>query len=136
MLSTERCHGEPLECYFRRNRAPVFTRSPPFQRRLSPLAATGRTALTNYLMPSLLCALLFYGYRLAGSVGPARGLLVAASLYGLQLVFSRWWLGRFRFGPAEWLGRSLTYKRLQLLRGPAQGATRCRDEQNVPPGRP
>jgi uncharacterized protein len=30
-----------------------------------------------------------------------------------------WWLKRFRFGPAEWLWRCLTYWKLQTFRTPA-----------------
>ena len=42
--------------------------------------------------------------------------IAAAGLIAVQLVVSPWWLARFRFGPAEWLWRSLTYGRLQPMR--------------------
>jgi uncharacterized protein len=43
---------------------------------------------------------------------------VAASLiiFTLQIIYSRWWLARFRFGPCEWLWRSLTYGKRQPMR--------------------
>jgi len=82
------------------------------------LAAAGRMALTNYLMQTVLCSLIFYGYGLAlfGSVpriGQA-GILVA--IWALQLWWSPLWLDRFRFGPLEWLWRSLSYRKRQPFR--------------------
>ena len=88
------------------------------RRLLKPLAAVGRTALTNYLAQSLVCTLIFYSYGLGyfGEAGPAAGLLLTIGIYALQIPFSNWWLGRFRFGPAEWVWRSLTYGRAQPMR--------------------
>lgn len=70
-------------------------------------------ALTNYLLQSLICTSLFYGYGLGfyGRVGAAPGIALSLSLLGLQVAFSRWWMGRFRFGPVEWLWRKLAYLR-------------------------
>ena len=78
---------------------------------LMPFAAVGRMALTDYLMQSVLCTLFFYHYTtgLYGRVGPAWGLVPTVVLYGAQVVFSNWWLERYRFGPMEWLWRGLTY---------------------------
>ena len=89
-----------------------------WQRRLAPLAAAGRMALTNYITHSLVGALLFYGYGLGlyGRIGVGVGALIVLALYGAQLVFSTWWLRRFNFGPLEWLWRSLSYGRWQPLR--------------------
>lgn len=84
---------------------------PGWRRRLEVLAPVGRMALTNYLMQSLVCVPVFYGFGLG--VGPWLGMpgrfAAFALLFGAQIVVSRWWLARFRFGPAEWLWRSLTY---------------------------
>jgi uncharacterized protein len=45
------------------------------------------------------------------------------ALFGAQIAVSRWWLDRFRFGPAEWVWRSLTYGRRQpMRRQPDDGA--------------
>jgi uncharacterized protein len=68
-------------------------------------------ALTNYLMQSVLCTLFFYHYTtgLYGRIGPAVGLIPTVILYGTQVVFSNWWLERYRFGPMEWLWRGMTY---------------------------
>lgn len=90
---------------------------PAWQQRLAPLAATGRMALTNYLLQSILAtgALYSYGLGLYG-IGPAAGLLLAVGIYAVNVVLSVWWLERFQLGPAEWLWRSLTYARWQPLR--------------------
>ncbi len=82
------------------------------------LAAVGRMALTNYLAHSVIAALLFhsYGLGLYGAMSPGVGLLIVAVIFGLQIPFSLWWLERYRFGPAEWLWRTLTYRKLQPLR--------------------
>jgi len=77
---------------------------------LAPFAAAGRMALTNYLTQSLICCVLFYGYGfgLYGRLDPQTALAIVISLYAAQLWFSVWWLRRYRFGPFEWLWRSLT----------------------------
>jgi uncharacterized protein len=89
-----------------------------WQRWLGHLVPVGRMALTNYLMQTLIGVGVFYGIGLG--VGPRFGLVgvvVAwAVVFFAQIVFSRWWLARFRFGPAEWLWRSLTYGQRQPIR--------------------
>jgi uncharacterized protein len=83
-----------------------------------PLAAVGRTALTNYLMQSVLMILIFTGAGLGlfRQLDRAPLLLIVLAIWIAQLAFSTWWLQHYRFGPAEWLWRSLTYLRLQPLR--------------------
>lgn len=85
---------------------------------LAPLAAVGRMALTNYLLMSLIFTTMFYGYGLGlyGKIGPALNVAVTLLIYTFQVVLSAWWLGRFRFGPLEWLWRTLTYGKLQPMR--------------------
>ena len=92
--------------------------SPPWQRSLAWLAPAGRMALTNYLMQSLVCTWIFYGYGLGyfEQLPRAWQPVFALVLFGLQVALSRLWLSRFRFGPVEWLWRSLTYAKLQPLR--------------------
>ena len=74
------------------------------------LADTGRMALSNYLLQSAICALLFlaYGARLMGGVSPPGALALAAAIFCLQLPLSRWWLRHHAYGPVEWLLRALT----------------------------
>lgn len=79
------------------------------------LAAVGQTALTNYIAQSVIATTVFYGLDLFGELGRAAQLLVMAAIWGIQLVSSPWWLARFRFGPLEWLWRTLTYLRFQPM---------------------
>ena len=89
-----------------------------WRRFVLPFAAVGRMALTDYLMQSVLCTLFFYHYTtgLYGRVGPALGLVPTVILYAAQVVFSNWWLQRYRFGPMEWLWRGMTYGTLPSMR--------------------
>ena len=75
-------------------------------------------ALTNYLLQSIICTTIFYGYGFGffGQVGAAAGLLLTIVIYVLQIPWSHWWLARFQFGPAEWLWRTLTYGQRQPFR--------------------
>ena len=81
------------------------------------LAAVGRMALTNYLMHSLLCAIVFYGigFALYGMIERYEMYYVVLAIWILQLIVSPIWLKYFRFGPAEWLWRSLTYMKKQPM---------------------
>ncbi len=91
----------------------------PFWRKFfSSVAAVGRMALTNYLTHTIISTTLFYsyGFGLYGQVGPAWGLLLCLVIYGLQLPFSVWWLNRYKFGPMEYVWRSLTYGKRQPMR--------------------
>jgi uncharacterized protein len=83
----------------------------------APFAALGRMALTSYLSQSIVLGLIFYGYGfgLFGRVGPAVAALIGIAIYVAQMIFSVVWLRRYRFGPAEWLWRSLTYGRRQPM---------------------
>jgi uncharacterized protein len=85
------------------------------------LAAVGRMALTNYLTHSILCTTLFYGYGfgLFGQVNRVGLAGIVVLIWATQLVYSPIWLAQFRYGPAEWLWRSLTYWRIQPIRRPA-----------------
>ncbi|HUX77200.1 MAG TPA: DUF418 domain-containing protein [Anaerolineae bacterium] len=88
-----------------------------WRKHLSPLASVGRMALSNYLFQSLVCTLVFYGYGLGlyRRLGPAITLVLTFVTYRIQIGLSGWWLRRYRFGPVEWLWRSLTYGKLQSL---------------------
>lgn len=81
-------------------------------------AAVGRMALTNYFMQTLIATTLFYGHGLGwfGEVERTGQFLIVLAIWALQLIVSPIWLARFRFGPFEWLWRSLTYRRWQPLR--------------------
>ena len=85
---------------------------------LSWLAAPGRMALTHYLLQSLLCTWLFFGYGLGffEQLPRAWQLLFAVALFAVQVIISHLWLARFRHGPMEWLWRAMTYLRWPPLR--------------------
>lgn len=82
------------------------------------LAPVGQMALTNYLAQSLIGTTLFYGYGggLYDQVGPTLTLGLVLVIFTLQLFLSQAWLKQYRFGPMEWLWRSLTYGVWQPLR--------------------
>ncbi len=75
------------------------------------LADVGKMALTNYLLHSFFCLLIFTGagLSLVGELSRAALYPIVFTIWGVQLVLSPWWLRRFRFGPVEWLWRALTY---------------------------
>ena len=68
-------------------------------------------ALTNYVGQSIICTSIFYGtgLGLGGRMGPSLYLPIGLAVYLGQVLISRVWLDRFRFGPLEWLWRVLTY---------------------------
>jgi uncharacterized protein len=101
-----------------------LSRSPQWITRLAPLGSAGRMGLTCYLTQSVAGTLLYYGYGLGlyNDLGRVAGLAMAVVIFSLQIVLSRWWLRHFRFGPFEWLWRSMTYLRLQPMRPRKAGA--------------
>lgn len=84
--------------------------------RLSPLAWTGRMALTNYMAQIILLDLLFEPYGMSLKVAPAMVPIGALALFGAQAAAGRWWLTRFTIGPLEWVWRSFTAWQIQGLR--------------------
>ena len=84
---------------------------------LAPLALAGRMALTNYIGQSLIGTLFFYGYGLSHwGMGRAWQMCFVLVVFALQVVLSRWWLARFRYGPLEWLWRWATYGQRPAMR--------------------
>ena len=82
------------------------------------LAATGRAAFTNYLGTSILMTLLFYGYGLGlyGALSRIELWLPVIAMWLLMLAWSKPWLDRYRYGPLEWLWRSLSRGKLEPMR--------------------
>ena len=87
-------------------------------RPLTRLAPVGRMALTNYLTHSFfyLFVLTGAGLGLIGRFGATVCAAVSLAVFGVQIVFSGWWLQHFKFGPAEWIWRSVTYGQMQRMR--------------------
>jgi uncharacterized protein len=84
---------------------------------LSVFGPAGRMAFTNYLMQSIICGFIFFGYGLGqfGHMPDAAALALAIAIYVAQLFLSSYWLGRYRFGPMEWLWRTLMYGQIQPM---------------------
>ena len=91
----------------------LVCKSGTFQRLRGALAAVGRMALTNYLMHSVICLVIFtgLGFSLVGTLERWQLYPIVVAIWIFQLWFSQWWLARYRFGPGEWLWRALTYGR-------------------------
>lgn len=83
------------------------------------LGPIGRMALTNYLLQSMAFSTLFYGYGfgLWGQVPRAQQVLLVLAFFVVQMLLSRWWMARFRYGPVEWVWRALTYGMAPTMRG-------------------
>ena len=100
---------------------------PNWARRLAPLASVGKMALTSYLTQTLFGLLIFYSFGLAlfAKTSPALNVLMCFGIFACQIAFSRWWLGRFHYGPVEWLWRSATFFKWQaLVKGQTPGTLR------------
>ncbi|WP_066418643.1 DUF418 domain-containing protein [Halorubrum aethiopicum] len=83
-------------------------------------AAVGRTAFTNYLLQTVVATTVFYGHGLGlfGSVSRIEALGMVVAFWAIQVPLSVLWLRRYRFGPVEWLWRTLTYGERQPMRTP------------------
>lgn len=82
------------------------------------MQAVGQMAFTNYLSQSAMCGLFFYGsgFGMFGKLQRYEIYYVVLVVWVIQIAWSNIWLKYFRFGPLEWLWRSLTYWRLQPLK--------------------
>jgi uncharacterized protein len=83
------------------------------RRLIGIFAPLGRMALTNYLLQSVVCVVLSYGFGfgLWWRTGASTAVVIAAAIVAVQIPLSAWWLSRYRFGPVEWVWRRLTYGR-------------------------
>lgn len=86
--------------------------------RLRWFAPAGRMALTNYILQSVICTGIFYGYGLGyfEQLPRAWQPLFVLAVFALQVAYSRWWLARYRYGPLEWLWRWMTYLQRPSMR--------------------
>jgi uncharacterized protein len=96
----------------------ILWQKPAWKNKLRFFAPIGKMALSNYLLQSLICVWLFYGFgfNLIGKLGPFVGMGIAVLILTGEYQFSRWWLSRYQFGPLEWVWRSLTYGKWQKLK--------------------
>lgn len=72
---------------------------------LKAIAAIGQTALSQYLLQSIVCSLIFYGHGLGlvGKVDRLGQLGLAVLIGAVQLWFASWLLARYGTGPMEWM---------------------------------
>jgi uncharacterized protein len=98
----------------------LLFRKEKWQPRLMQFYALGRMGLTTYLMQTLFGFFIFFsvGLGLLGEIGALPCMLIGLAVYVFQIFFSKWWLKNFRFGPVEWLWRSLTYFKIQPMLKP------------------
>jgi uncharacterized protein len=84
----------------------------------SRLASIGQMALTNYISQSVIAVLIFHGvgFGLYGEVDRTGQIMITLSIWIIQFLWSKPWLSNYRFGPLEWLWRSLTYMKKQPFR--------------------
>lgn len=96
----------------------LLWRRAQWRRVLGVFAPAGKMALTNYLSQTIIATLVFsgFGLGLAGHVGPTYLWILAIATLAFQILFSRWWLAHYRFGPMEWVWRSLTYRSRQPMK--------------------
>ncbi|MEQ1764545.1 MAG: DUF418 domain-containing protein, partial [Pyrinomonadaceae bacterium] len=99
---------------------------PTWKTALSIFAPVGRMALTNYIMQTVICVIIFYGYGfgLFGQFGALYATLTALAIFAAQIITSTAWLRYFKYGPLEWIWRQLTYKKLLSLREGTQAEAR------------
>ncbi|MCZ6835931.1 MAG: DUF418 domain-containing protein [Planctomycetota bacterium] len=85
---------------------------------IGALTAVGQMAFTNYLMQSIICTTIFYGHGLGlfGKYNYLEQFYFVIGVWIVQLIWSPLWLKHFRYGPFEWLWRSLTYWKRQPLK--------------------
>ncbi len=96
----------------------LIARSSGFASLKGRLEAVGRMAFTNYLSQSVICVLIFFGAGLGlfGQVSRTYQLLIVLAILAVQILWSKPILERYRFGPMEWLWRSLTYWKAQPMK--------------------
>ena len=88
----------------------------PFRKILNVFAPVGQMAFTNYLAQSIITAIIFLGFGLYGKLQRFEAYYIVGAIWVFQIVFSHIWLRYFRFGPFEWLWRSLTYWHKQPMK--------------------
>ncbi len=96
----------------------LFCKSNLFSGFKKLLAAVGRMAFTNYILQTLICTIIFYGHGFGfyGKVERGGLILIVFGVWVLLVMFSYFWLKYFRYGPLEWLWRSLSYRGFQPIK--------------------
>ncbi|MDE1464704.1 DUF418 domain-containing protein [Spartinivicinus poritis] len=77
------------------------------------LIPVGQLAFSNYLLQSLICTLFFYGFGFYGQVSLTILFFIVLIVWIILFIWSNWWVKHFYYGPAEWLWRTLAYRKRQ-----------------------
>ena len=93
----------------------LFSKSKAVPKLQQRFKAIGKMALTNYIAQSIIGVLLFRSLGLFGEIDRIDQLGIVIGVWLLQVAWSKPWLDKFRFGPLEWLWRSLTYGKWQQM---------------------
>jgi uncharacterized protein len=103
------------------------------KRYLNPLAAFGQMALSNYLIQSLVLVPYLLVFDKYNNLPSFNGFIVFLIVLALQLLFSAWWMTRYKMGPFEWLLRSFTYWKWQQIKKPStESVDQNKELINVP----
>lgn len=91
----------------------MIIKSGIFSRKWSILAPIGQMAFSNYLLQTIICTTIFYGYGYGnfGKFSRVEQIIVVGCIWLFQIIFSKLWLKYFKYGPFEWLWRVLSYKK-------------------------
>lgn len=75
------------------------------------ISMIGRMAFTNYILQSLLGYIIFRSFGMYERLNAFQCILTVIAIYSVQILLSKWWLSKFKFGPLEWLWRSISYRK-------------------------
>ncbi|CEH31888.1 hypothetical protein AM501_07965 [Aneurinibacillus migulanus] len=103
-------------CFFYISSLILLVQKDRWQKRLRIFSFTGQMALTNYVMQTMVSLLIIFTFHLFNNISLAVGFLLCLVIYLFQAIFSFFWLKRYKFGPLEWLWRSLTYGYVQPIK--------------------
>ncbi|PLS16136.1 hypothetical protein CVD28_19040 [Bacillus sp. M6-12] len=103
-------------CFFYIASLTLLLKKKKWQQLLRPIGYTGQMALTNYLSQTIVSLFIFLELDLYGKVSLVTGTFLCLLIYALQVIFSYIWMKNFRFGPFEWIWRSLTYGYFQTMK--------------------
>jgi uncharacterized protein len=103
----------------------LLVRAGVFKGLFKAIGAVGKMAFTNYILQTIICTFIFFGYGLGyfGYVEYYQLYFIIVAIWTFQLVLSSVWLRYFRFGPLEWVWRSLTYWKRQPMLLPRHDTT-------------
>lgn len=93
----------------------ILLRKEKWEKALQPLGYVGQMALTNYIGQTVITMGIIFGFNLYGDISLTIGTILSVAIFTVQIIFSKFWLKTFRYGPLEWVWRSLTYGKKQPL---------------------